>query len=698
MHDRSDNSSHGESRENSDNARVAQTPPARSAPADGEQAIFEQTRPLFVWNPHPMWVQSNDGESLLAVNDAACRLYGYERSEMLRMKLRELWEDQIPTAITPGAVHHVGKDGCRLVVELTSCSIDFNHRPALLVTIVDLTRYRQAEAEIIRLNRDLDRRLHELEALLEVIPVGITISHDADLSRVEGNRMMSRLLKLPDTAAFPVDHLSDYPFEVWINGRPVASPEQLPIWQALRQKQVIRDAEMEIRFADGESRKLLSFAAPLLDENHSACGVVSAYIDITQRDAARRAVERAKIEADAARELAESALAQADAARVQSDAANRAKDRFIAMLSHELRTPLTPVLAGLDDLLHRDDLPESVVPTLELMRRNIDLETRLIDDLLDLTRISRGKLRLDRSVVNVHALIDAAVTNVHRQGTPVPMVLRHFDAEQFHINADPARIQQVMSNLLSNAIKFTPADGTITIHTRCEDDWFHIDVTDNGIGIAEGLIPRIFLAFEQATSSPHSGAGLGLGLTICKTLIDLHGGKLRVRSEGVGKGATFSIELQCCEQPVDDVAAPDQPTTVQITEKAHRLLIVDDHVDTSRALARLLTRLGYQVDTADSVRHAIDADRAAAASEPGPYDLIISDIGLPDGTGLDIIRAVRQLRPDAKAIALSGFGMEEDVRRSEEAGFGVHLTKPVRFEQLESAIAQLIGTPESSHS
>jgi CheY-like chemotaxis protein len=281
-------------------------------------------------------------------------------------------------------------------------------------------------------------------------------------------------------------------------------------------------------------------------------------------------------------------------------------------------------------------------------------------------------------------------------------------AKRHFVRGDVARLQQVFWNLIKNAVKFTPERGHITVHTYDDPAGpLKIAITDTGIGIEPASVARIFDAFEQADSSvTRQFGGLGLGLAISKALVDLHGGKLSAHSAGQGQGSTFTITLRptAAEMPasadpfesgdraaVAATAAATMTTTTPaaaagVTDKngGLNILLVDDHLDTSRAMARLLERLGYRVRTADSVRAALDS-----AEKGGPVDLLISDIGLPDGSGLELMRQLLARHGPIKGIALSGFGMEEDVRRSKEAGFYEHLTKPINFTRLETAIREL---------
>lgn len=380
------------------------------------------------------------------------------------------------------------------------------------------------------------------------------------------------------------------------------------------------------------------------------------------------------------RRRAEAAVREAKEA---AEAANRAKDQFLAVLSHELRTPLTPVLTAMELLREDMELSESSAALVEMIDRNVGLEARLIDDLLDLTKIANGKLELDIETVDLHALIRAAL-DISREeiATKNHSLKLELHAERHWVQGDSARLQQVYWNLIKNAVKFTPPGGTITVRSFNDGTKIRTEVSDTGIGIEPHILPHIFNAFEQGEKTiTRRFGGLGLGLAISKMLIDLHDGAITAQSKGQGEGSTFAIDLETIEARPLAKSAAQEPLA---EGGSQHILLVDDHADTTLVLKTLLERQGYAVTTADSVGSALDA------AYRNSFDLIISDIGLPDGTGLDIVKDLRARGP-LKAIALSGFGMEEDVARSLDAGFAEHIAKPVNFKILHDAVRRLIG-------
>ncbi|MGI9086981.1 MAG: ATP-binding protein [Chthoniobacterales bacterium] len=379
--------------------------------------------------------------------------------------------------------------------------------------------------------------------------------------------------------------------------------------------------------------------------------------------------------------------------------ANAAKDQFLALLSHELRNPLSPVIAMVSELeASASDSPE-VRRALEVIRRNVELEARLIDDLLDVTRISKGKLQLSLEKVNVHEILQRAYEICREEilGKDLHIEFR-MRAEFAHVDGDPARLQQVFWNLIKNSVKFTPKKGRIIIETfNPSPDEIEIRTTDTGIGIEPEKISKVFNAFEQGQNSiTRRFGGLGLGLAISKAMVAAHGGQIRVESDGKGQGATFVVLLHTVPAPEgDEVKQPSlttEPTNAaksRMEKRAPRLLVVDDHLDTCTGMKMMLERRGYRV----TVAHA--ADEAIEKAEQEEFDLIISDIGLPDRSGYELMAELRATK-NMRGIALSGFGMESDINRARTAGFSEHLTKPINFERLEAAIHTLLEPQPTS--
>ncbi|HSN89448.1 MAG TPA: ATP-binding protein [Thermoanaerobaculia bacterium] len=386
------------------------------------------------------------------------------------------------------------------------------------------------------------------------------------------------------------------------------------------------------------------------------------------------------------------------------ESANRAKDQFLASLSHELRTPLTPVLMLVSKLESDPATGKELRHDLAVIRKNIELEARLIDDLLDLTRIMRGKIELRHEVIDVHGLLAHALEiccgqDLHSYPLHIETDLQAPDAR---IWADGPRLTQVFWNLLTNAVKFTPPGGRVCVRTWLEEargGELVVEVSDTGVGIEAELLPRLFSAFEQGDGgSVRRFGGLGLGLAISRSLLELHGGDLTAVSEGRDRGATFTARLPVRRErfPAGSAppAGPPPAHAPRPGKLALRILLVEDHADTADALADLLRTKGHTVTVTGGVAAALEAGhRLMDAAEPG-LDLVLSDLGLPDGTGYDVMRELSD-RYGLPGVALSGYGMEEDVRRSHEAGFCVHLTKPVTLLTLEEAIGRCQAAAEA---
>ncbi|MDB6137158.1 MAG: Two-component system, NtrC family, sensor kinase [Verrucomicrobiaceae bacterium] len=372
----------------------------------------------------------------------------------------------------------------------------------------------------------------------------------------------------------------------------------------------------------------------------------------------------------------------------QLQRANAAKDQFLAVLSHELRTPLTPVLAVVTERSEDGSLPEDVRRDFSLIRRNVELETHLINDLLDLTRIAQGKLEIHRVEVDLKEIIQHVVTMCRTVDTPTASLSVNFTASSSLVLGDAMRLTQVVWNLLQNAIKFTPPHGRIDIQLTNAAGVDGVttvvmEIRDTGAGIEASMISSIFDAFQQESREvTRQFGGLGLGLAISKAIIGSHEGSLTASSPGKNQGATFRLELPgvvAAASPPAGVQSPLPPPTAT-TGSGLCILLVEDHRDTREMMGRLLERRGHRVWLAAGV---VEAAETAVKIEH--LDILISDLGLPDGTGADALQAVSRHHV-VRAIALSGFGMEEDIRQSLKAGFAHHLIKPVPVARLLKVI------------
>jgi PAS domain S-box-containing protein len=418
---------------------------------------------------------------------------------------------------------------------------------------------------------------------------------------------------------------------------------------------------------DGRQLAISLTISPLKDATGRVVGASKVARDITE-------LKRVRAELREAKEIAE--------------AANQSKDRFLAALSHELRTPLNPVLMTVAAMDMNPELAPAFRDDVAMIRRNVELEVKLIDDLLDLSRVIAGKLTLNMVTVEVNEAVNHVCTTCR------PFILEKAirlrcnvpDASPY-VKADPTRLQQVLWNLLRNAAKFTPERGEIDVNVSTNDEGrVRIQIRDTGIGIAPDVMPRVFDAFEQGDANvTRQFGGMGLGLAISKTLTEMHHGTISVESAGQDRGSTFTLELPLASAPKHSHAAPAKQEREK--ENGLRVLFVDDHADTTLVMSKLLSRYGHKVRTAACAADALEL----AGKEQ--FDVIVSDIGLPDATGYELMQQIKS-RHSMKGIAMSGYGLEEDLRKSREAGFSHHVVKPANVDQLEQAIRRIVNTSE----
>lgn len=449
--------------------------------------------------------------------------------------------------------------------------------------------------------------------------------------------------------------------------RPVESPVDLVLGTG---ETVGLSSQALLVRKDGTEVPIDDSGAPIRRPGGRILGVVLVFRDFTAHKRAEEAIE---------------------AAREEQEAANRAKDQFIAALSHELRTPMTPVLGTLKLWERTPEFPAEFMPDVFMMRRNIEMETRLIDDLLDMTRIEKGKMPLKEEVVDAHLLL-AAVESIFkdeifaRDGD----FINEYKAEQHHVRVDPARFQQVLWNVLGNALKFTPVGRKVKVMTsNPRPGELTICFEDEGIGMSPDTAMKIFLPFEQGGDNTRRTRGLGLGLAIAKSIVEAHGGRMEGNSAGIQRGSTFLVHLPTVTPTVAEIRAAAPPATAVLngaetrTNGTNRILLVEDHADTALVIARVLRASGYEVEICSELEPAVEMARNQV------FNVILSDIGLKEGSGLDLMREVRKFSA-VPSIALTGYGMKEDVDKCRAAGFTDHLTKPVDIDMLLRAIENVI--------
>lgn len=597
------------------------------------------------------------------VNAAAIHLLGADRDvgrpigeHLARVRARTPDGTELPPALHPiaralaqrqaiiGAELQLEIDARTLtcLVNVVTLPDEDGHGPHALAVFHDIT-------EAARLERELASQAARLEAIVDLVDEGIFVVDDDNrlvLVNEAGRRMLdfSENMTLQDRRArqplldgegYPLPS-SAYPSVRGLRGESVTA---LPL---------IIDHRLNGR------RELRASTHPLRRRDGSIEAVLVTVKDVTEQ-------EHARADLEAARETAETA--------------SRLKDQFIAALSHELRTPLQPILGWTEVLRRHRSLDEVTARALEAIHRNIRQQVRLVDDLLDLSRIVHGKFTLRFETLDLR---DPVRTAVETYEEPATLKRLRFTASipdtRLPMWGDGARLQQITGNLISNALKFTPPGGSIALRLTAEGDRAVLEVEDTGEGIAPADLPVIFEAFRQGTKA--RAGGLGIGLDLVRRLTELHGGQVRVTSEGSGRGACFRVELPLALSPPASHHRGGRPST---RLQQHSILVVEDDDDTRTVLRYMLEAEGARVETAGRGLDAI------AAAQRGGFEVVLCDIGLPDIDGLEVARRLRASGGPAartRLIALTGYGQAEDVRQAITAGFDAHVTKPVNIDQL----------------
>jgi PAS domain S-box-containing protein len=425
-----------------------------------------------------------------------------------------------------------------------------------------------------------------------------------------------------------------------------------------------QDVELRYRAADGTYRWFLSRLAPVVVGDRAA-RLVGAAMDIDDRKRAEEALRQSEARARAMGET----LREAD----------RRKDEFLGMLSHELRNPLAPIRNSVYILRHADPASEQAQRARDVIERQAEHLTRLVDDLLDVTRIARGKVSLRRARADLRELMLRAADDF-RSVLRDRGVSFELDAcrERLWSEVDPTRITQVMGNLLHNASKFTRAGDTVTVRLGAVNGAAELRVRDTGAGIDPALLPHVFEAFVQGERTlARTEGGLGLGLALVKGIVELHGGSVHVESAGRGAGAQFIVRLPL--GPSAGLAKAPEPAPPQ--RSARRVLVVDDNVDAAESLAEVVRMLGHAVDV------AYDGPGAIAKANAAQPDVVLCDIGLPGMSGYDVARALRARMTGVELFALSGYAQPDDVKAAIEAGFDGHVAKPASLADIERLLA-----------
>jgi len=540
---------------------------------------------------------------------------------------------------------------------------------------------RKEAAQALR-STDAERqqRIHEFQALIDTAPAGIAVAQDRECSYIWGNPEFLNMLGTAhgQNLSLTGPAHDQLPFRILRRGQEI-SAEDLPMQRACRENRTFLDEELEIIRTDGTTIHELCRATPLRDENGRVRGCIGIFLNITERKQAEKDREQL--------------LHREQEARAAAEDASRVKDEFLAVISHELRTPLNSIF-GWAQLLQSGDMDAIMTSrALDSIERNAKALAKLVDDLLDVSGIASGKLRLDIQPTELTSAINSAIDSVRHTVDSKEIQLEVvMDPATSHIQGDPTRLQQIMWNLLSNAVRFTPKGGRISIRLQRIGRNAHLTVTDSGEGIRPEFLPYVFDRFRQEDSSKaRKHGGLGLGLAIVRHLVEIHGGLIEAYSEGENRGATFKVILPLADEtPVRPGAGIQTgPDTVLPTLFGLRLLVVEDNHDSLEMLRAVVESHGAQVRTATT------ASEGFRIFEEWPADVLISDIGLPDEDGYALLQKIKASEPDKNkhlhSIALTGYAGEEEARRASDAGFQLCLTKPTEPVKLIQAIAKLAG-------
>ncbi|MFN2412620.1 MAG: ATP-binding protein [Pyrinomonadaceae bacterium] len=550
----------------------------------------------------------------------------------------------------------------------------------LLGVNFDINETKATELKIQNLNRELTRRVRELQTIIELTPVGIAVAHDASCDVVIANPALAEILGVN-----PGDNVSlnggKPPYRLLRNGR-VLAPKELPMQRAVAEKRSILNEELDIERADGSVVSVYGYAAPVYDDDENVIGCVAAQIDVT----ARKKYELGR----------EQKLDEEQVLRRQAEEASRLKDEFLATVSHELRTPLNSII-GWTAVMKDASIPaDSKSRAIDAIERGARSQSQLIEDLLDVSRIISGKLQLDVTSIDIKRVIDAAVETVSPAAAAKKIdILIDFEPDLGRVPGDFDRLQQVAWNLLSNAIKFTPAGGQVVVSVRSEGSSLVLSVADTGKGISREFLPFVFDRFRQADGSiTRKFSGLGLGLAIVRHLVELHGGSVSVDSGGEDLGSTFFVRLPVMAVEADENGSngsqiSDSITRSPLSLEGVAIIVIDDEPDTCEVLKITFERLGATVKTFASSVPALESLKRS------PPSMIVSDIGLPDEDGYAFIRKVRiwersASRTRVPAIALTAYARAEDRQDALAAGYNLHIAKPVEPSFLADAIAELL--------
>jgi signal transduction histidine kinase len=502
---------------------------------------------------------------------------------------------------------------------------------------------------------DLRARLRALADLIARAPVPIAVAHDAECRLITANEALARLLRVPPTVNISMTpRTGEQPlYRIQQHGRDIPARELPMQWAVAHRTRVT--SEIEIVRADGSILYIQNDVEPLYDRRGAVCGCVSVCVDMTGR------------------KLAEDALREAD----------RRKDEFLATLSHELRNPLAPIRNAVALMRRRGRDSHVAERALAIMERQLGQLVRLTDDLLDVSRIARNAIELQRERVDLRAVLLSAVEAIEPLSDAAEHVLTiDLPQEALWVLGDFTRLAQAFVNLLTNAVKYTDRGGRIALAASSRGDRVIISLTDTGIGIDPHLLPRIFDMFVQIEQTDaRTRSGLGIGLALARRLVELHHGRIEARSDGLGRGTTFIVELPLMAPLLEAVhtEAPAPHASVPC-----RILVAEDIPDAAEMMKLMLETMGHDV------RIATDGVQAVAIAKEFEPQIALLDIGMPRMDGYQAAQHIRDaLGRRVFLVALTGWGQEQDERRAYQAGFDRHLTKPADPDVLDALIASV---------
>jgi PAS domain S-box-containing protein len=643
---------------------------------EAEQALRASERKfeaIFHLNPQPTAITSWPDGVFLDVNDAFLKLSGYSREEVIgkttiaagivTAEQREAVVAPLRRAATSQSeIRLRAKDGRVLTLFLASAHVDVGGESCLVNVATDLTEQRETETALQRSAELAQARADELAVLMEAVPAVVLISEDPQCRELRGNRIGREFLRGSPTQNLSktADPAATAHFKVFVNDVEVP-PRDLPLQRAARGQEV-RNYEEKILFNDGQVIHLYGSAVSLRDTSGAPRGAIGAFVDVTR-------------------------LKQAEAAMLEAD---RRKDEFLALLSHELRNPLAPILTAAQLMQLRGDV--ATPHEREIILRQAQHLVRLVDDLLDVSRVARGKVNLTKKPIELASVVAKAVEATgplleqrrHQLNLSVP-------AQGLLVDADEVRLTQVISNLLTNAARYTPPGGRVDVTATRESQSVVLLVRDNGSGIDPALLPNIFEMFVQGARGPdRSAGGLGLGLSLVRTLTALHGGTVSAQSAGLDRGSEFTVRLPISVAPLilkSPQTVPSRPRVA--TTRGQRILVVDDNRDGAEMISDVLASAGHDVQIAN------DPSQALSSVDTFRPQVAILDIGLPVMDGYMLAHELRARLRSAVPIliALTGYGQDQDRRRSKEAGFATHLVKPVDADALIHLVESLAAGP-----